>query len=389
MREEAFILQHRLDDVRLLALKPCPEGIDLQYCLQQIEGWQLARKKIPQWSSTEGIVYPPRISMEQCSSEATADYKRTQVKRLLSSSERTGMADLTGGYGVDFSYLSPLFDTSLYVEKMPHLCDIASQNFSTLRLKGVQVVCGCGEEVLRSNTHFSFVYLDPVRRDETGRKVVALADCTPDVTLLHERLMECADVVMIKLSPMLDIHQALSSLPCTREVHVVSVDGECKELLFVLNGVGTGVSYHCINITGQNEVFAITGNPPAPIVGDVVGQYLYEPNASILKAGVQDALCSRYPIQKLHAFSHLFTSDDLMADFPGRKFMVTGISDFNKRNLKALLGDTRKANLSIRNFPASVADLRKKLKLQEGGNTYLFATTICDERHVLIRCEKV
>lgn len=387
MTNAEFITQHRTEDVRKLALKKMPEGVDAVFCLQQIEGWQLALKKIPDWAATEGLLFPPRLSMEQCSSQQTALYKRRVAERLLDG-KCEGMTDLTGGFGIDFSYMAPLFCKAVYVERQEHLCQIARHNFQLLGLQHAQVRNASCQDVLMAQEPTSLIYADPARRDDTGRKVVLLQDCQPNVVTLQDELMAHAQVVMLKLSPMLDIQQALRQLRFVREVHVLSIDGECKELLLVMHKQDTSLRYYCVNITNHIQETIVEDKPLSPIICGGVKSFLYEPNASILKAGMQDALCNMYKVEKLHAFSHLFVSDELISDFPGRSFRIVGCSDFSKQGLKHLLADIKQANITVRNFPATVQQLRKKLRLEEGGNVYLFATTMNDESHVLLRCEK-
>ena len=399
MTNEEYIDLHRLDDVRTLALRSAPEGIDIKWCLQQIEGWQKAREKLPRWAGTDGLWYPPVLSMEQCSGEQTAEYKRGIVCRLLpEASDRQAFADLTGGYGIDFSYLAPLFGTSTYVERNPELCRIAGHNFGQLHLDGASVVCADSTQFLeQGGMACGLVYLDPARRDNAGRKTVAIADCTPDVVQLQDRLMAVGRFVMIKLSPMLDISAALSVLRHVREVHVVSVRGECKELLFVLDSKYEGSpTYYAANLGIAGEVFTCTDEQRkrAPLrvaeehVASDSATCLYEPHASILKAGLQDVLCERYGVAKLHPMSNLFVSASPVPDFPGRSFCIVASCGFNKKELRAMLAGVSKANITVRNFPASVAEIRKKLRLAEGGDVYLFATTVADGSHVLIRCTK-
>ena len=388
MTNAEFIALHKTDDVRKLALKKAPEGVDLTFCLQQIEGWQLARKKIPHWAETDGLLFPPHLSMEQCSSEKTALYKKQLVCRLLREEMRQ-MADLTGGFGIDFSYLAPLFEKAVYIERQEQLCQIALHNFNLLGLSHVVVKNAQAEDELPAIGNVSLIYADPARRDNVGRKVVLLEDCQPNVVSLQEVLLEHSQVVMLKLSPMLDIQQALRQLKNVREVHVVSVDGECKELLLVMHREETPLCYYCVNITNNGQEVTEVEQLSAPVISREEKTFLYEPNASILKAGVQDALCQLYKVEKLHPFSHLFTSDELVEDFPGRSFRILGRSDFSKHSLKNLLADITQANLTVRNFPATVQELRKKLKLREGGSVYLFATTLQNESHALFRCEKV
>ena len=387
MTNAEFIVQHKTDDVRKLALKKVPDGVDIAFCLQQIEGWQLALKKIPQWAENDGLLYPSHLSMEQCSSENTALYKKRLVQRLLHD-EMGEMVDLTGGFGIDFSYMAPLFQKAIYIERQEQLCRISQHNFNLLGLHHAEVRNAEAENELPNIDKVSLIYADPARRDSSGRKVVLLEDCQPDIAALQEELIKRAKVVMLKLSPMLDIQQAMRQLHYVREVHVVSVDGECKELLLVMHRQEMPLRYYCVNIAGTIQETVVPDEWPNAVICEKEKTFLYEPNASILKAGVQDALCEKFVVQKLHPFSHLFTSDELIADFPGRIFRIVGKSDFSKQGLKILLSGIKQANLTVRNFPATVQELRKKLKIGEGGSVYLFATTMKDGSHVLFRCEK-
>ena len=423
MTNEEYIREHREEDVRRLALARTPEGVDLKWCLQQIEGWQMARRKLPTWAATEGLWYPARLSMEQCSSEETAKYKRSIIERLIPESERTSMPDLTGGLGVDFSHLASLFHESTYVEILPELCQLAEHNMPLLGIKKttfkIQNSCptllrkrpkGRAQNYsspLKGETErvFQLIYLDPARRDGAGRKTVSIRDCTPNLLEMQDELLANAQWVMVKLSPMLDITQAMRELHGIREVHVVSVQGECKELLMVMQTSPyplprkgherkDEVTIHCVNLGTDEEHVEIRSSilqsvVPNNLQSSILNfQFLYEPNASILKAGVCDALTERYPVEKLHPRSNLFVSEQLIAHFPGRRFRIKGVSDFGKKNLKALIGDLDKANLTLRNFPSTTEKLRRQLHLAEGGDTYLFATTLYDGQHVLIRCEK-
>lgn len=387
MSNAEYIAQHKTDDVRKLALKKVPEGVDISFCLQQIEGWQLACKKLPQWSETEGVLYPPRLSIEQCSSEKTALYKKRLAQRLLSD-EMEEIVDLTGGFGIDFSYLAPLFRKAIYIECQEHLCQIAQHNFNLLGLQNAEIRNSQAEDEVLDKDRVSLIYADPARRDNMGRKVVFLEDCQPNVISLQEKLLNRSKVVMLKLSPMLDIQQALRQLNGIREVHVVSVDGECKELLLVMHRIEMPLRYFCVNIANTIQETVVADAWSNPVFCEQPRTFLYEPNASILKAGVQDALCEQFGVEKLHPFSHLFTSDELVRDFPGRSFRIVGRSDFSKQGLKNLLTGIKQANLTIRNFPATVQELRKKLKLRDGGDVYLFATTLNGESHVLLQCER-
>ncbi len=240
------------------------------------------------------------------------------------------------------------------------------------------------------------IFLDPARRNEHGGKAVAISDCEPDVARLEELLLSKALRVMIKLSPMLDLSLALKALPHTQKVHIISVNNECKELLFVLGQVAPAeIPFHCVNLStkaehaAQHFVFTREEEQRSPCrYTDTLGHYLYEPNASLLKAGAFRSLASAYPVAKLHPNSHLYTSDAFVSDFPGRAFRIISHCSFNKKEMREHLAEVSKANITVRNFPASVAELRKRIHLPEGGDTYLFASTLNDGQKVLIRCER-
>ena len=443
-----FIRQHQDDDVRQLAFlgSKYPE-VDMPFALDQIRGRKMARVKLPRWASLEGIIYPPHISMEQCSSESTALYKAELAARLLdlpASSSGIEMkaeneiefVDLTGGFGVDFSYIAARLGVkSMYVERQAHLCEAAKENFGRLGLKNAIVKNGDGIEVLHSflpkkddaasaddslgiiydqplsllktKLGLKLIFIDPARRDDAGNKVVSLKDCTPDVTVLQEEMLSKADYVIIKLSPMLDWHRAISELSHVREVHIISVNNECKELLLVLSARNLGdmeassadgevkhagnLRIYCVN-DAQSFVcdeLDMESSPVkiAPSTFEEM-QYLYEPNASLMKAGCFGVLSKRYGARMLSKNSHLFVSMVPIEDFPGRSFRIIAISSFNKKELKRHLSGITKANIATRNFPLSVAELRKRLKLKDGGETYIFATTLSDESHVLVITEK-
>ena len=503
-----FIRQHQDDDVRQLAFlgSKYPE-VDMPFALDQIRGRKMSRVKLPRWASIEGIIYPPHISMEQCSSEQTALYKAELAARLLGLSpsssengeekekesenasnlhlseicefagkgavdsefakneatckkqqilteskenvneikeephegdfsEEIGFVDLTGGFGVDFSYIaSRLGVKSMYVERQAHLCEAAKENFGRLGLKNAIVKNGDGIEVLHSflpkkkdaasaddslgiiydqplslpktNLGLKLIFIDPARRDDAGNKVVSLKDCTPDVTLLQEEMLSKADYVIIKLSPMLDWHRAVSELNCVKEVHIISVNNECKELLLVLSARNMGKMEASsadgeVKHTGNLRIYCV--NDAQSFVCDELDmesssvkiapstleemQYLYEPNASLMKAGCFGVLSGRYDARMLSKNSHLFVSREPIAAFPGRSFRIIAVSSFNKKELKRHLSGITKANIATRNFPLSVAELRKRLKLKDCGETYIFATTLSDESHVLVITEK-
>ena len=429
-----FIRQHQDDDVRQLAFlgSKYPE-VDMPFALDQIRGRKMARVKLPRWASLEGIIYPPHISMEQCSSESTALYKAELAARLLglpASSSGIEMkaeneiefVDLTGGFGVDFSYIAARLGVkSMYVERQAHLCEAAKENFGRLGLKNAIVKNGDGIEVLHSflpkkddaastddslgitydqplsllktNLGLKIIFIDPARRDDAGNKVVSLKDCTPDVTILQEEMLSKADYVIIKLSPMLDWHRAISELSHVREVHIISVNNECKELLLVLSArnMGENLRIYCINdaqsfVCDESDMESSQVKIAPSTLEEM--QYLYEPNASLMKAGCFGVLSGRYDARMLSKNSHLFVSQAPIEAFPGRSFRIIAVSSFNKKELKRHLSGITKANIATRNFPLSVAELRKRLKLKDGGETYIFATTLSDESHVLVITEK-
>lgn len=411
MKNEEFIKLHERDDVRQLALKAhSVEGIDLPYCLDQIAGRQMAMRKLPSWAAVDSIVYPPHISMEQCSSEPTALYKNSVLDRLhstLFTLHSSLIIDLTGGFGVDFSFMSRGFSKAVYVERQQHLCDVARYNFGCLVLDNVEVVCGEAESYLASCTKADVIYLDPARRDIHGAKTYAISDCTPDVITLLPLLLKKSRLVMIKLSPMLDWRKAVADLGEENivEVHIVSVDNECKELLIILSSVkDSSSSLYCVNISnasissinlplfGQSSSgkcqFVRQDKPDILDVSDVPA-FLYEPNASIMKAGCFDILCDRYPgLIKIAPNSHLFVSDTEISDFPGRIFSIKKTTTMNKKELRLALAGITSANIATRNFPMSVAELRKRLKLKDGGDTYIFATTDNNGAHIIYICAK-
>lgn len=389
MTNDTYIQQNRHASVEALALKGASEGVDLTYCLQQIKGWQTACRKLPRWAETEGLIYPPALSMEQCSSEKTAAYKQSLAERLLPADKRRAMTDLTGGLGVDFSFLAPLFREAHYVERLPELCRIARHNLPLLGLSHAEVHEADSAAFAASMPGMDLVFADPARRDANGRRTVWLEHCTPDMTMLQPLLMDRTTVMMVKLSPMLDITRALQQLKGVAEVHVLSVEGECRELLLVAVAGHEGTpTYHCVELS--RHPYAFSGMPsgcPRDCTATLSG-YLYEPGAAVLKAGMQDATCARWPLQKLHPNSHLYTGSHPLPHYPGRMFRIVDCYDFSKQDIKRMLGCLQKANLTVRNFPSSADELRRRLKLKDGGHDYLFATTLADGRHVLIHCQR-
>ncbi len=378
-----------MDDVQRLLLGHAPAGVDVAGAVTQIEGWRTACHKLPTWAACDAVVYPSRLAMEQCSSEATARYKARLVGNVEGS---TRLADLTGGFGVDCTMMAAAFHEVTYVERNPTLCVVTAKNFAAFGLAHVHVVQDDARNVLEHLPRQDWIVVDPARRDTAGRKMVSLADCEPDVVTLEPLLLSKAPRVLIKCSPMLDISQALRQLRSVHEVHVVAVQNECKELLLICGSSPKKPTIHAINLGADSSIesdFVFTPEEELaciPAYTDRVGHWLYEPNVALLKAGCFKLPAVRYSLQKLHPNSQLYTSDTLCPDFPGRTFEVVHASGFGKQEVKTLVGNLRKANIAIRNFPESVDVLRKRLHLSEGGDDYLFASTLSDNRHTLILC---
>lgn len=399
MTTAEFIREYRERDIRQLALQAnrFPD-VDMPYALDQIQGWQIARRKLPKWAACDGVIFPPHLSMEQCSSEPTAQYK---LNLAMEWAERVGhasrMTDLTGGFGVDFSFTSCAFAAATYVERNEQLCHIVEHNLPLLGLNNATVVCADAVEYLSTVEPQTMLFLDPARRDEHGAKTVMLADCTPDVVQLLPKLLEKSRFTMLKLSPMLDWHKAVDDLQGTvREVHIVSVGGECKELLLVLSTVvESELKVYCADLSTASDtssLFVYTPGSSAPVANSKLktqnSKFVHEPNASIMKAGCFDELAAAYGVSPVSRNSHLFLSDEPVEDFPGRSFVVERVTTMNKGELRKALVGIEKANIATRNFPLTVAELRKRLKIKDGGDVYIFATTTTEGEHLLLISRK-
>ena len=469
MTTAEFIQEYREKDTRQLALRSARfPDVDMPYALDQIKGWQTARRKLPTWAACDGIVYPPHLSMEQCSSEPTAQYKlnlamewscriESSEFRVESSEEgvdnsseqpatlnsqlstlnchASRMTDLTGGFGVDFSFTSCAFASATYVERNAQLCHMVEHNLPLLGIDNAKVVCADAVDYLSTLDMQTMIFLDPARRDQHGAKTVMLADCTPDVVQLLPQLLKKSRFTMLKLSPMLDWHKAVEDLQGTvREVHIVSVGGECKELLLVLSeeieselkvfcadleagdsslsGGSSGTS--CSGLSSEPSFPRTPSSPSAPSHPSTPSlsaslfvyapgsscpapnsklktqnsKFLHEPNASIMKAGCFDELAAAYGVSPVSRNSHLFLSAEPVDGFPGRSFSIERVTTLNKRELRQALAGIEKANIATRNFPLSVAELRKRLKLKDGGDVYIFATTTAEDEHLLLISHK-
>ena len=389
-----FVQEHREDDVRALALQARRDGdIDLPWALDQIQGWQTARRKLPSWAATGGIVYPPHLSMEQCSSEQTAIYKCGIVERLPQECRRT-LIDLTGGFGVDFAFMARCCEGAIYVERQEHLCEAARHNFELLGLDHATVLHAEAEEFLNDTTcpHDStLIYLDPARRDNHQARTYAITDCTPNVLELMDLLFKAAGHILLKLSPMLDWHKAINDLgQRVAEVHIVSTGNECKELLILMAAEHTGEPViHCVN-DDQRLTFTPSEKDITPnIATSDEASFLYEPNASIMKAGCFGLITHRYPVKALATDSHLFVSSEEIEDFPGRRFVVNAVTTMNKKELAHALAGITRANVAVRNFPMSAQQLRQRLHLADGGEYYIFGTTTAAGERRLYLCQKM
>ena len=354
------------------------------FIARQTEGRKIIANKLPSWAENMSILFPVKISLEQCSSEATAIYKAGLVRG-------ESLVDLTGGFGVDCSFLSRNFTSVDYVEQNEELCQIAEHNFAAL---GLNIRVNNAESVsfLEDMPSVDCIYIDPARRDVKGKKTADLSLCSPNLLEIRDTLLEKCNTLLIKLSPMFDISSALEVFPECKQVHVVSVKNECKELLLLVNkGIKKGIEIICVDLTPHsslltpNFIAEQSEEPVQNVTYSAPKGYLYEPNASIMKAGLFKTVANKYNVQKLHPSTHLYTSEELVPNFPGRSFEIKRVTKVQKKEIQ----DIEKANLSTRNFPGNVADLRKKLKLKDGGDTYIFACTLNDNSKVLIICNKL
>ncbi|MEN8249805.1 MAG: hypothetical protein ABFS32_12805 [Bacteroidota bacterium] len=382
---QAFILTHKDDDPAALMLQrekypdwPFKEVVD------QIISRRKAEKKLPLWYKTKGILYPVPVSIEQSSSEATAAYKAG-----LFNGKKA--ADLTGGLGVDSYYLAHNFEQLTYVEQKETLAEIATHNFDVLGQNNVEIVNSTAEEfLLKAEEKYDLIYIDPDRRPDQKR-VVGFSDSTPDLLELLPKLMSLSENILIKASPMMDIRLALEQLRDVGKVIILAIDNEVKELLFHVGGDTTATTIRCVNINkGQEDVleYNLDDNSQEFCKISLLSNYLYEPNAAIMKAGAFNHLCKSYFVKKLHPNTHLFTSDKHIVDIPGRKFKVIGSCAYKKSAIQQLLKGN-KANISVRNFVDTPEQVKKKLGLQDGGDQYLFGYRDNENKLRVAVCERV
>lgn len=385
---QRYVQAHLHDDPTRLALKKSQDpGVDTTLAMRQISGWQVAEKKIPTWAANPNICYPPHISMEQCSSEQTARYKA----RLLCPGEK--LADLSGGFGVDCAFLASAFRQTWFVEPHTKLCNIAQHNFACLQLSHVNVLNTTAQEALQQLQGTYTFYIDPARRDHQGRKVHALEQCSPNVPALMPAMLPKAKEVLVKCSPMADLRQLCAQLPHVAELHVVCLDSECKEVLCLIRPYYTGEPIITVAEVGKVEAppFCFTAKEEqeacAPIAPHIA-QFLYEPSAGILKSGAFKTVACRYGLQKLHPNTHLYTAAHALKEFPGRVFRVIETLPLNPQKAAKSLQHLQQANITVRNAPLTAAELKKRLKLKDGGEHYLFATTLQGEKRQIIVCQK-
>lgn len=387
-KTKLFIKEHLHDDIHQLALqaKRYPD-IDLAFAIQQLTGRQKMQYKVPAFFRNDNILYPVRLSLEQASSEITAKYKSTLCKGKT-------FADLTGGLGIDCFFISENFETATYVERQENLCEIAKNNFFALGAKNIEIVNDEAENYIEKTDSIDCIYLDPARRSNNGKKLVLLSDCEPDVQKLTPVLLQKAKQILIKLSPMLDISSAIHDLSNISEIHIVAVENECKEILLLIQKQkNTDIKIRTINFLKNNTKQLFEYNLPKESSAIVkytseIKKYLYEPNAAIMKSGAFKLIAEKFGLEKLHTNTHLYTSNNYEADFPGRTFEVINTWPNSKKEWKKLSEKINKANISIRNYPIPADELRKKLKLSDGGNSYLFACTLANNEKVIIECHK-
>lgn len=378
-----FVKENKNADVSQLLLKGVPDGIDKTEVAQQIQSRRKAKGKLPDWLANENIVFPPPLSIEQSSSQLTTTYK----KSLLGGSH---VIDLTGGMGVDLIGLSDKFDQATHVEIDPWLSEVFDHNAKTLTKRPISVVNDSAENFLANFQDKATFFIDPARRDSSKKRVFLFEDCSPNVISLLLFLKEKADCVLIKSAPMIDITLGIKQLQHVSEVHVVSLHNECKEVLFVLdfNFVGNP-QIHCVNIKAnetESLTFDLETEKNTKVKFGDVQQYLYEPNASIRKAGAFKSIAQEYGLIKIAPSTHLYTSEELVVDFPGRTFEVTGV--VNKKNVKSFFPGGQ-ANVISKNHPLSAEQIKKKFELKDGGENFLIGFRDWKERVQLAAMDRI
>jgi len=386
---QEFITHNYNKNIAQLAFKKkLVEGYNNHFVLNQLHGKQKAKNKLPYLFNNTKVLYPIKVSVEQSSSEKTALWKANLVSG-------DSLLDMTGGFGVDTYHFSKRFKQVTYLEKNAELFDIVKHNFDVLKAENITLINEDSLFFLENTPQkFDWIYLDPARRDETGGRKIGLAGYFPNLLDIQELLFQKTKQVLVKVSPMLDIQQAIQQLGTVQKVIVLAVQNEVKELLLMLTKVGDTLkvspTFNAINL--KKDGTAIKYQPlanydRANLIFSYPKKYIYEPNAAILKAGLFNEIAIDYSLAKLHPNTHLYTSEKLITDFPGRIFICKAVENFNKKAVLPYL-DNKKANITTRNFPYSVAQIKKKLGIKDGGNIYLFATTLQNDKLAILICEK-
>lgn len=372
-------------DISNLLLKGMPfDFIDSKIIIEQIEAKKRCEKKLPTWFNTSNIYYPNKLNIEQTSSEITAKYKANLVSGK-------SLIDLTGGFGVDAFFFSKRIENITHCEINSDLSEIVKHNYDALNVFNITCLNESGIDVLKQlDQPFDWLYIDPSRRDDSKNKVFLLSDCTPNIKTFQYLFLKYAKHVMLKTSPLLDLSATLLDLKNVKEIHVIAVNNDVKELLWILErNCDSEVTIKTVNLQKekiQNFEFEFEDESLAQVEYSEPLTYLYEPNSAVLKAGAFNSVSQQLEIEKLHKHSHLYTSKALI-NFPGRCFKIEKQIPFNKKIFAK--EKIIKANITTRNFPLSVSDIRKKLKIKDGGNVYLFFTTNLKEEKIILVCSKV
>ncbi len=385
-----FIQEHINDDTAelLLAARKYPD-IDVPFVVEQIEARRRLKGKLPEWYENKDIIMGGRVPAEQCSSELTARYKQSIVKG-------ESLCDMTGGMGVDFWYMSEGMERAIYTERNEELCSIAKHNFQVLQTLRPEYVIRCGDGRELPIPSVDIIYLDPARRAGDGSRVYAMEDCEPNIVEWQDELLKHAKMVLVKLSPMVDLTDVLRKLKGVKELHIVGVKNECKEILVKAHAFDDSacagcVEVHCVDFltSGKIEyVFSLLGGMEISLTDGGVKRYLYEPDVTLMKAGAFGSLCARYPVWQLDVDTHLMTSDEWIPEFPGRVFEVEEMIPFSSKVLKRLKKEIPHANIAVRNFVMTADELRKKTGIKDGGEVYLFGAKVKDVGQMLLKCRK-
>lgn len=387
--QEEFIVENMDKDINSLLLKKWDKDLDIRFCIRQIIGRKKARDKFPQLLN-HNIIYPDKLYLEQTSSEITAKYKAELFKG------KESIRDLTSGFGIDDIYFSKQISKVFYHERNHDLSNIAKLNFQNMGINNIEIVLGDSIQELDNYSKTDIIYLDPSRRDNNKNKVFLLKDCQPNILGLIPKLFEKAGIIAIKLSPMLDIKILKQEVKEIKEIHIVSIKNECKELFIILEkGYISEIEYFCIDFDGNNKVEFSFKEERKEEIEFIESKkidklnYLYEPNSSIMKASGYRFISREYGIKKLSLFSHLFLSDKHLELFPGRSFRIKEVLEFKSSGIKDLKKRFPFANISIRNFPLTVSEIRKKTDIKDGGEDYLFFTTIGKDKKIILICNKI